>query len=33
MELKIEDKLQEIYKYIEIEVEYLDLRKYKLMLK
>lgn len=30
MELKIEDKLQEIYKHIEIEVEYLDLRKYKI---
>lgn len=33
MELKIEDKLQEIYKYIEIEVEYLDLRKYKINVK
>lgn len=33
MELKIEDKLQEIYKHIEIEVEYLDLRKYKINVK
>ena len=33
MELKIEDKLQEIYKHIEIEVEYLDLRKYQINVK
>ena len=33
MELEIEDKLQEIYKNIEIEVEYLDLRKYQINVK
>lgn len=37
MELKVEDKLQEIYKHIEIEVEYeveyIDLRKYKINVK
>lgn len=33
MELEIEDKLQEIYKHIEIEVEYLDLRKYQINVK
>ena len=33
MELKIEDKLQEIYNHIEIEVEYIDLRKYKINVK
>lgn len=32
MELEIEDKLQEIYKNIEIEVEYIDIRKYKIKL-
>ena len=33
MELEIEDKLQEIYKNIEIEVEYIDLRKYQINVK
>ena len=33
MELEIEDKLQEIYKHIEIEVEYIDLRKYQINVK
>lgn len=33
MELEIEDKLQEIYKHIEIEVEYLDLQKYQINVK
>ena len=33
MELEIEDKLEEIYKHIEIEVEYLDLRKYQINVK
>ena len=30
MELEIEDKLQEKYNHIEIEVNYLDLRKYQI---
>lgn len=33
MELKIEEKLQELYKHIQIEVEYIDLRKYKINVK
>lgn len=33
MELKIEDKLQELYKHIQIEVEYIDLRKYQINVK
>lgn len=33
MELEIEDKLQEKYKYIDIEVKYLDLRKYQINVK
>lgn len=33
MELEIEEILQEIYKHIQIEVEYIDLRKYKINVK
>ena len=33
MELEIEDKLQEKYNHIEINVNYLDLRKYKINVK
>ena len=33
MEVEIEEKLQEIYKHIQIEVEYIDLRKYKINVK
>lgn len=33
MELEIEDKLQEIYKNIKIEVEFVDFRKYKIICK
>lgn len=33
MELEIEDKLQEIYKNLIIEVNYLDLRKYQINVK
>ena len=33
MELEIEEKLQELYKHIQIEVEYIDLRKYKINVK
>ena len=33
MEVVIEEKLQEIYKHIQIEVEYIDLRKYKINVK
>lgn len=33
MELEIEDKLQEKYKYIEINVNYVDLRKYQINVK
>ena len=33
MELEIEDKLQELYKHIQIEVEYIDLRKYQINVK
>lgn len=33
MELKIEEKLQELYKHIQIEVEYIDWRKYKINVK
>ena len=33
MEVEIEEKLQEIYKHIQIEVEYIDLRKYQINVK
>lgn len=33
MELEIEDKLQEKYNHIEINVNYLDLRKYQINVK
>lgn len=33
MDLEIEDKLQEIYKNIKIEVEFVDFRKYKIICK
>lgn len=33
MELEIEDKLQEKYEHIKIEVNYLDLRKYQINVK
>ena len=33
MEVEIEEKLQEIYKHIQIEAEYIDLRKYKINVK
>ena len=33
MELEIEDRLQEIYKNIKIEVEFVDFRKYKIICK
>ena len=33
MELEIEDKLQEKYKNIKIEVEFVDFRKYKIICK
>ena len=33
MELEIEERLQEIYKHIQIEVEYIYLRKYKINVK
>ena len=33
MELEIEDKLQDLYKHIQIEVEYIDLQKYQINVK